>query len=44
MSAHKTPRYTKTARLAAFWVNSTGYADFCHHPVTVTPKIKTQNN
>jgi len=44
MSARKTPRYTKTAIPAAFEANSTGYADFCHQPVTVAPKIKLQNN
>lgn len=44
MSAPKTPRYTKTATLASFGANSTGYADFCHHPVTVAPKIELQNN
>lgn len=44
MSAHKMPRYTKTATPAIFALNFMSYADFCHQAVTVTPKIKLQNN
>jgi hypothetical protein len=37
-------RYTKLATPAKFSKISSGNADFCHHAVTVTPKIKLRNN
>jgi hypothetical protein len=44
MSMHDTPRYTKLATPATFSKKRSGNADFCHHAVTVTPKIKLRNN